>query len=213
MFATYTSAKTYQDEGVVQIRHVKKDKGLLDYVNSEDHIQTIKFTTAFIRDKQQFRFHFDQDGKPRSCYTVAAVGKRVKTWWTITPTKEGNNEESLTSALGIAAGISGTSSGKIPSLLLNEEVSQNWTIRQVNNWRLIKIVTQHNRQCYLFEGSVKKKEKVAIYIDTQNLLVLRINHLVDKSDAVFSFTMTYKPLLNKAVPAQAVAMVDVCGDS
>ncbi|MFD2572030.1 hypothetical protein ACFSUS_15405 [Spirosoma soli] len=219
MYATYASAKTYQDVGTVQRRGVKKDKTLLDCITPEVKLAAINFGTAFVREKQQFKFHFDLDKKPYSCYTIAAFGKQVKSWWTYRPKKKAYDEESLISSLGAAVGISGTSSGKISSLLLNKEISQNWTIRQVTNWRLIKNVMQDNRTCYLLEGFVtngnkasRRDEKVNIYVDTQTFLVLRIDDQPDMGDIVYFSTITYKPLINKVVPEKAVAIVDVCAE-
>jgi hypothetical protein len=177
------------------------------------HTSTLQFQTAYERATGRFQYHYI-DNQPftlkRTCYTIASDGKQTKSWWTINPGDHSTKEESLSSALGAATGISKTSSRKIPGLLLSKPIEAGWDIKQVRDWQRISDAKQAGRDCYRFIGTGYKIIKATLYIDNKTWLIVRIDEAYPISEADVNVVMEYKPQLNRPIPASALAMQDVC---
>ncbi len=115
--AIYGSCRTYRDSGrLVQTFLSPEGKDLLN----GQPARTI--ATAFVR-PGKFRFQHDGEIGGRPIRNLIWMdGAEVKTWWDVRPGVE--TPESLSYALGAAAGVSGSSSMTIPPLLLPKLLGQ-----------------------------------------------------------------------------------------
>ncbi len=110
--ALYASCRAYRDSG--RLVQTFRDAEGKDLVPADRKPRGL--ATAFVR-PDKFRFEFDDDrgGKPVR-NLIWMDGAAVKTWWDIRPGIEA--PESLSFALGAAAGVTESSSVTIPHLLL-----------------------------------------------------------------------------------------------
>jgi outer membrane lipoprotein-sorting protein len=111
MERAYRTCRSYRDSGVVTST-ILTDGGR---AGSER-----PFRTAFVR-PGWLRFQFTDPGlgERSSSYIVWSDGTQVRSWWDAQPGVR--NPGSVYDALAVAAGISGGSSVRVPSLLLPQE--------------------------------------------------------------------------------------------
>lgn len=236
VYQTYRTAQTYQDSGTVTTHFIKKsekkeEKGIFKQLVEQafdnlpqykGHTSLLQFQTAYVRASGQFRFNYwngqtvHKDSNmpftktPKQCYTIVCNGKITRKWWDVMPKEKGAIDESLASALAAATGVSGTSSRKIPGLLLPESIGAGWDIKDVNDWKRISEAKQTGRVCYRFKGTAYVKRRVILYVDKATYLVLRIDEASEIPTANVYAVMQFKPVLNQPVVSSALAMRDHC---
>jgi hypothetical protein len=105
--ATYASARSYADRGVVTTTF---------HYPSRDRVTHRPFETAFVR-PDRFRFELRDDDER---YVVWTERGRVRTAWTIAPGLDPCMNLGL--ALAGATGVSGGSAHTVPTLLMSDRV-------------------------------------------------------------------------------------------
>jgi outer membrane lipoprotein-sorting protein len=114
MARVYRTCRSYRDSGEVRTTLLVGDGRA-----GSDR----PFHTAFVR-PDRFRFQFTDPGlgERSSAYVVWTDGGEVRSWWDAKPGVR--NAGTLQEALGVAAGISGGSSNRVPALLLPGTIGQ-----------------------------------------------------------------------------------------
>jgi len=170
------------------------------------------FTTAFVR-PDRFRFQFTDPGlgERSSRYVVWTDGTEVRSWWDAKPGLR--HPATLQEALGIAAGISGGSSVRIPGLLLPRDVGQGAPL--VGAERIEDGVDRAVR-CFRIKGKSRRTpytltlggrtltvqdESVTLWIDRATFLLRMVEEAKTFDSYRSESTTTYTPELNVEIPA------------
>lgn len=239
VYQTYRTDQTYQDSGTVTTRFIKKpekktEAGFFErmlkkvtdnFPQYTGHTALLRFQTAYVRATGQFRFNYangqtvqrnpdlPMSKTPKQCYTIVCDGKITRTWWDVMPKEKGKIGESLTSELAAATGVSGTSSRKIPGLLLAKPIGAGWDIQGVKDWQRIGDGKVAGRVCYRFKGTGYAKSRAILYIDKATYLILRTDEASESPEVSVYTLMQYKPVLNQTVVSSALAMREHCKSS
>jgi hypothetical protein len=199
VWASYACCHSYMDEGEVSIVFVTGD---------ERRTVTRPFSTVFVR-PSDFRFEFRdryRDDLPWNRHIVWQSGKSVLTWWHIRP--DVVSKPTLSRALGGAAGVSGGSATRIPSLLMPDTLNGTG-FSSFTHWKVMGEETMGNATAYKvhgigssYEGQDGRlhKRELTLWIDTQTLLILQTFATRQFEDFETENTKTYRPQMNIAVP-------------
>ena len=143
MATTYAECKSYQDTGVVQTVFIHPNNRRTDRK---------PFMTAFLaQDRFRFAYKTIRAGGDESQQIIWRQGADVQTWWDVRPGIE--KPRSLEFALSAAHGVSSKSSGRIPRLLMSEELGgvQRWGLGRLKRLPDEKLGTF---DCYRIEGTL-----------------------------------------------------------
>lgn len=199
MLRVYAEATTYQDKGTVTTDFYEFGEQKLI------HSRVRAFETAFDRRSRRFRFRYETE---KSFFDIPnemviwSQGSNTHFWWTMDDST--SRYESLTNALAAATGVSGTSSRKIPGLLLTEPIGTGWGINSLKNIKLIGTSLQDKRPCYRLTGIYREKQVAFLWVDQQSFILLRLDEGDRIPKAITKTSMTYRPVINKPVPDQAL---------
>jgi outer membrane lipoprotein-sorting protein len=193
----YANCRSYRDTGVAtSVFH--KTSGAI-------HTTERPFATAFVR-PDRFRFEFnhreqvirDPLGDRLSRYIIWSNGKEVQTWWDIKPGIE--KPESLSFAVGAAAGVSGVTSSTIPGLLMPKQIGAGklTLIKYRGGFALDEEGQFDAHECYRIIGEWGKLP-MTVWIDKQSYLVRRIDTQNPVRDLRVDETITYDPSIDVEV--------------
>jgi outer membrane lipoprotein-sorting protein len=197
MATAYSSCKSYQDKGRVQITFVEP-KG--------NRTQEIRFWTAFVR-PDHFRFEYiDRDffNKER-CFIIWKEGFAVRAWWDLQPGIK--SPQSLELALAGATGVSNGSAHTIPALLLPDEVGGK-KLTDLRDPELAPDATISGEECYVIKGHFLAKDKqvaTTIWICKHSHLVLQIEQRMSFETYSTIQVTTYESKLDGEIPTEALA--------
>ena len=187
MFDTYANCETYFDEGYQNTTHIE---------DSGNWSERIDFSTAFVR-PDRFRFEYQEKESMFSTtrYIIWRSGDEISRWWDLTPRVE--HLESLSLAIGGAAGVSLGTSENIPTLLTPEEFE--WVV--LGGYNSLKRVSDRKvsgTRCYVIEA-MDDGAKRTVYIGKKDYLVRRIDEW-NTFDDFKTYTITmYRPTINKEI--------------
>ena len=184
---TYAHCASYRDTGVVRIAY-------LESVGTR--IEERPFKTAFVR-PDRFRFEYTETGflGAKRRYIVCRIGTRVQTWWDVKPGVQ--EKESLGSALGAAAGVSGGSAHTIPALLLPGEVEG----RRLTDMAGVKRLADARvgGADGLQVAGMYADVPMTVWVDKGTLLVRRVDFEDTLPTLRMQQTTTYEPVINEQV--------------
>jgi outer membrane lipoprotein-sorting protein len=203
MEKVYAGCRGYQDTGVVKTATLTEG----GRAGSER-----PFTTAFVR-PDRFRFQFTDPGlgERSSRYIVWTDGTEVRSWWDAKPGVR--RPESLQAALGIAAGISGGSSVRVPGLLLPKAVGEGAPLIGAER---IEDGVDRGVPCFRIRGRSRKTpyaltmrgkpvtvqdESVTLWIDRATFLLRKVEEMRTFDTYRSESTTTYTPEINVEIPA------------
>lgn len=194
MFSVYSSCSSYLDEG--QVKTVFYEK-----TGSRTVIKP--FSTAYLR-PAKFRFEYkERRGEEEwNRYIIWEGDEAIKTWWSIKPGIE--NHKTLGYALGGASGVSGAASTTIPGLLMPEMIMGN-QVRGLKRPELVGEESLNDRNVYKIKGTDYQGNIVTIWIDSEKLLILKIQGSKKFEKFETETTMTFKPQLNIEIAPEKLA--------
>ncbi|GAB4014762.1 hypothetical protein GCM10028808_38210 [Spirosoma migulaei] len=206
MLRVYAGATTYQDQGRVQTDFYEIGQTKPKFTTIQD------FTMAYDRKGRRFRFQYEtqpksSDDKPEKM-VIWSLGGDVHVWWSLWDST--SHEASLGSALGIATGVSGTASRKVPFLLITERTDAGWGIDSLKDVKLIGTDTLDKSSCYRLTGRVPgaywKNKEAVLWVDQNTFLLRRIdeNNSISKTKQLVKMSLTYQPVLNKPIVNEAL---------
>jgi hypothetical protein len=190
---TYSSCESYEDEGKATTTYI---------LNSETHITAKPFSTAFVRKESKLRYEYTtrMPGNGQlSRYLIWLNGDQVKTWWTVKPQVAiGAN---LEEAISAAAGVSGSSSAIVPSLLMPARISHN-TFDNYKDFQIGKPQVIDGVSVIPIIGTLPiGPVKMTYWVGERDHLIRVVEWTVKASQ---QFTeqnvLTYSPTLNHPVP-------------
>jgi hypothetical protein len=196
MAKTYAECRTYQDSGIVRTDFVHADP-------EEDFTTYTSFTTAFVRG-DAFRFEFgdaDENGLiiDNRCI-LHRRGIHITTHWDINGGF--GKVYSLADALGGAAGISDSTSRRVPPLLLPKELPSP-RLSEIKEPKWIEDAEHDGVACYRVEGK-RGGGSTTLWIDKQTFLLRRIDSVSHFKKFRADQTTTFLPVMNKEVAAEAL---------
>ena len=203
MARVYGGCRSYRDTGNVTILTLT-DGGR---AGSER-----PFATAFVR-PDRFRFQFTDPGlgERSSRYVVWTDGTEVRSWWDAKPGVR--RPASLQEALGIAAGISGGSSVRIPGLLLPKDIGQGAPLVGAER---VEDGVDRGAPCFRIKGKSRRTpyaltvggkavtvqdESVTLWIDRATFLLRKVEEAKTFDTYRSESTTVYTPALNVEIPA------------
>ncbi|WP_461128767.1 hypothetical protein [Spirosoma aerophilum] len=200
MLRVYAEGKTYQDQGRLQTGFYKEDRVY------PERIQIKLFETAYNRATGQFKFGYENQNESffdlPDKRVIWRQGGNVHQWWTMNESI--SQQETLTDALGSATGVSGTSSRKIPGLLLSEPIGAGWGIDSLKNVKLMGTDTQGDRSCYRLSGVYLKKNVATLWIDRHTFLLIRVDEEHVSGKETFKTSISYQPVINRPIAEEAL---------
>ncbi|GAB3768165.1 hypothetical protein GCM10028818_02120 [Spirosoma horti] len=201
MLHVYANANTYQDKGRVQTFFYDLNQKTPTFLTVRN------FTTAYNRQIDAFRFWYKTEkATAANVHEEMVIWSRKNDghlWWTIN--KSGDQRMPLIEALGVATGVSGTASRKIPGLLLSQSIGAGWSIDSLKNVKLIGKDVQGNRPCYRLTGIFWKNRVAFLWVDQQTFLLLRVDEGHSMSKSKWKTSITYQAVVNKPIPENALA--------
>jgi outer membrane lipoprotein-sorting protein len=174
------------------------------------------FSTAFVR-PNQFRFQFTDPGlgERSSSYIVWMDGDEVRSWWDAKPGVRRN--ASLPEALGVAAGVSGGSSVRVPGLLLPQAMAEGPLLVAPER---IDDGVDRGVACLRIKGKSQKTpytlamgaQLLTVEDESITLWIARDSFLLRKVEEEQTFdtyhsesTTTYSPEMNVEIPASQLS--------
>ncbi len=192
--ATYLDCDSYRDKGVVTTTLHPGDS---------ERIERKPFKTSFSR-TGQFRFEFESRGVLgliAQRYIVWTDGTEVLTWWDVKPGVE--REETLSTAVAGATGVSGRSAHTIPVLLLPDRIGGR-RLSDMTDLVRADDTSIGDIDCYCVQGKYGGQRKT-VWIDKTTHLIRRIDLHVKTEDLQFETTTTYDAAVNTTVSAADLA--------
>jgi hypothetical protein len=185
----YAGARSYRDEGEV----------ITVFTGEPGGKRTVKrpFSTKFVRPKL-YRYEFSErmgEGENERSHFVIwsdAAPERSKTWWTLRPATE---ERSLAMAIGSAAGVSGSSSHTVPSLLMPDVVMGS-QLRAMRDLKLVGEEAVDEALCDKIEGKNIRGNPMTVWVDKASSLVRKIFTTSRFPTFATEETTVYRPRVN-----------------
>ena len=204
MARVYRTCRSYRDSGEVRTT-LLTDGGRA----GSDR----PFHTAFVR-PDRFRFQFTDPGlgERSSAYIVWTDGAEVRSWWDAKPGVR--NAGTLQEALGVAAGISGGSSTRVPALLLPGTIGQGPPIIAAER---IQDGSDRGVSCFRIRGKSQKTpytltmgaqtltvqdESITLWIDRATLLLRKVEDKKTLATYNSESITTYTPEIDIEVPPE-----------
>lgn len=201
MLRVYANATTYQDSGSVKTE-------FYEIGQTKPKFTTIRnFATAYDRKANRFRFQYKVQSLPEKM-VIWSQGTNVQVWWSLWDST--SHEASLGSALGIATGVSGTTSRKVPCLLIAEPTDAGWGIDLLKDVKLIGTDTLDKNPCYRLSGHLIstywKNKEAFLWVDQKTFLLRRIDeaNAISERKQLVKISLTYQPRLNKPIASEAL---------
>jgi len=198
MKRTYAACRSYRDTGEVRTSSTT-DGG---HFGSE-----LPFATAFVR-PDRFRFEFTDQGlgERRAKYIVWVSGDEVRSWWDAQPGVR--QPGSLGEALQVAAGVSGSSSVRVPEMLLPAIGGESAVLLGAER---IEDGDDRGVECFRIRGKSRptpytltmgkrqvtvKDESVTLWIDRASFLLRKVEQNRTFQSYREEATTLYSPALN-----------------
>lgn len=203
MARVYHNCRSYRDSG-----EVRTTLRIGDGRAGSDR----PFHTAFMR-PDRFRFQFTDTGlgERSSAYVVWTDGDEVHSWWDAKPGVR--NAGTLRDGLGIAAGVSGGSSIRVPGLLLPGSVGGGPLVVAAER---IQDGADRGVPCFRIRGKSQKTpytltmgaqtltvqdESITLWIDRATLLLRKVEDRKTFDTYNSESITTYKPEIDVDIPA------------
>ena len=207
MARVYRTCRSYRDSGEVRTT-LLTDGGRA----GSDR----PFHTAFVR-PDRFRFQFTDPGlgERSSAYIVWTDGTEVRSWWDAKPGVR--NAGTLQAALGVAAGISGGSSTRVPGLLLPSSIGEGPLVIAAER---IQDGTDRGVSCFRVRGKSQKTpytlsmgvqtltvqdESITLWIDRATFLLRKVEDRKTFATYNSESITTYKPEIDVEIPPEQCA--------
>jgi outer membrane lipoprotein-sorting protein len=204
MARVYRTCRSYRDSGEVRTT-LLTDGGRA----GSDR----PFHTAFVRpDRLRFQFTDPGLGERSSAYIVWTDGTQVRSWWDAKPGVR--NAGTLQEGLGVAAGISGGSSNRVPALLLPGTIGQGPPIIAAER---IQDGSDRGVPCFRIRGKSQKTpytltmggqtltvqdESITLWIDRTTLLLRKVEDRKTFSTYNSESITTYTPESDIEIPPE-----------
>lgn len=202
MVRVYHNCRSYRDSG-----EVRTTLRVGDGRAGSDR----PFQTAFVR-PDRFRFQFTDTGlgERSSAYVVWTDGDEVRSWWDAKPGVR--NAGTLRDGLGIAAGVSGGSSMRVPGLLLPGSVGGGPLVVAPER---IQDGADRGVPCFRIRGKSQKTpytltmggqtltvqdESITLWIDRATLLLRKVEDRKTFDTYNSESITTYKPEIDVDIP-------------
>jgi len=203
MARVYRTCRSYRDSGEVRTT-VLTDGGRA----GSDR----PFHTAFVR-PDRFRFQFTDPGlgERSSAYVVWTEGDEVHSWWDAKPGVR--NAGTLGDGLGVAAGVSGGSSVRIPGLVLPGSVGGGLLVVAAER---MPDATDRDVRCFRIKGKSQRTpytltmgsqtltvqdESITLWIDRATLLLRKVEDRKTFDTYTSESVTTYTPEIDIEIPA------------
>lgn len=203
----YRTCRSYRDNGEVRTT-ILTDGGR---AGSER-----PFRTAFVR-PGRFRFQFTDTGlgERSSSYIVWSDGAEVRSWWDAKPGVR--NPGPLRDALGVATGISGGSSTRVPGLLLPDQFGAGPLLVAPER---IEDAPEAGAACFRIRGKSQKTpytlmmggqsltvqdESITLWIDRATYLLRKVDEDRTLDTYRSESVTTYTPEIDIDIPATDLA--------
>ena len=197
MAKAYADCKSYRDSGVVTTLFVQ---------DSGNRTVDRPFITAFVR-PGRFRFEYtDKSSNQQSRYIIWSNGQEVQTWWDIKPGVQ--KPESLGFAVGVAAGVSGGSSNRIPGMLMPDMAGGGIHISVAER---IEDGNLGTVECFRLEGKYVNNP-ITLWIDKKSYLVRRIDEQAEFDNFHAETTTTYDPFIDEKIADNLLEFSPPCQD-
>lgn len=182
MAKAYAQCKSYRDSGVISSVFLKN-------ADSPEFTVEHSFTTAYVR-PDRLRFEIKDEDADR--LLIVAKGKNIQTWWDVEPGIQ--KPESLELAFAQALGFTGGDVGRIPAMLMPQELEglagfEIIAPKQIEDGKLQNVV------CFRLEYNYRG-ERVTLWIDQQSYLVRRIDERIDADGVTIERTTTLDPMID-----------------
>jgi outer membrane lipoprotein-sorting protein len=207
MARVYRNCRSYRDSGEVRTT-LLTDGGRA----GSDR----PFSTAFVR-PDRFRFQFTDPGlgERSSAYIVWTDGGEVRSWWDAKPGIR--NAGTLQEGLGVAAGISGGSSNRVPALLLPGSVGEGPPVIAAER---IQDGSDRGVPCFRIKGKGQRTpytlkmgaqtltvqdESITLWIDRATLLLRKVEDRKTFDSYSSESITTYTPEIDVEIPPEQLA--------
>lgn len=207
MARVYRNCRSYRDSGEVRTT-LLTDGGRA----GSDR----PFSTAFVR-PDRFRFQFTDPGlgERSSAYIVWTDGTDVRSWWDAKPGVR--NAGTLQDALGVAAGISGGSSVRVPALLMPGSVGEGPAVIAAER---IQDGADRGVSCFRIKGKGQRTpytlkmgaqtltvqdESITLWIDRATLLLRKVQDNKTFDTYTSESVTTYAPEVDVEIPPEQLA--------
>lgn len=207
MARVYRNCRSYRDSGEVRTT-LLTDGGRA----GSDR----PFSTAFVR-PDRFRFQFTDPGlgERSSAYIVWTDGGEVRSWWDAKPGIR--NAGTLQEGLGVAAGISGGSSNRVPALLLPGSVGEGPPVIAAER---IQDGSDRGVSCFRIKGKGQRTpytlkmgaqtltvqdESITLWIDRATLLLRKVEDRKTFDTYTSESVTTYTPEIDVEIPPEQLA--------
>lgn len=205
----YASCKSYRDSGRATQKFMDREGKVIAMLDRKP--RTI--TTAFVR-PDRFRFEFDDENGPKTIRNLIATdGQQVSVWWDIRPGVE--HPESLSLALGAAAGVTESASVTIPPLLLPDTLGRPRALSTgAGELSALDDETLDKHRCHRlqrrceainFEDKSKFLVVTTYWIDAASLAIRRVDLSMDIKLGTVLGTITLEPEFDVDLKAEALA--------
>ena len=185
VISTYTSCRSYSDEGEAKITNVVRPVGG----------RSARFTTAFVR-PGGFRFRMEASSS-RAESVVWKDGDGEK-FWTVGP---GESEVPLDDGLARLAFFTGGASLSVPSLLFPDIFMGRTLVDSFDEPKLTGTEKIDGRQAFIIEG--KTRGQIAkLWIDQSSFLILKTYRKARGPVLDEEVTTKYKPVVNIELAAE-----------
>jgi len=207
MARVYRNCRSYRDSGEVRTTLLTGDGRA-----GSDR----PFRTAFVR-PDRFRFQFTDPGlgERSSAYIVWTDGTDVRSWWDAKPGIR--NAGTLQEGLGVAAGISGGSSNRVPALLLPGSVGEGPPLIAAER---IQDGSDRGVPCFRIKGKGQRTpytlkmgaqtltvqdESITLWIDRATLLLRKVQDNKTFDTYTSESVTTYAPEVDVEIPPEQLA--------
>ncbi|TWU08241.1 serine/threonine protein kinase [Stieleria varia] len=187
MAKAYAECKSYRDSGVIKS---------LFYRSTDSPEWTVEhsFTTAFLR-PDRFRFEIKNEDNRM---LISANEQNIQTWWDVEPGVK--KPTSLEFALAQANGFIGGDAGRIPAMLMPQQLELSGGLELIDP-KQIEDGKLQNVECFRLEYNFRD-EQFTLWIDKQSYLVRRIDERIKVDSIRIERTTNYDPTIDSKITDQ-----------
>lgn len=185
---TYLSCRSYRDSGLVHTVIFNSD---------EKRVVDKPFKTVFNRDGR-FRFQFFNHtmiSRKQLCI-VWTDGENVLTWWDVKPGIQ--PEDSLSSAIAGATGVSGRSAHTVPILLMPDRINGR-SIADMTDLDRLEDELVESVRCFKISGDYANLRQT-LWVDQTTFLIRQIEMEIPMKGFRAKTTTTYEPAIDADIP-------------
>jgi len=186
---TYAEARTYQDEGVVQITYTLSDGTALS--------TTKVFSTAFTR-PERFRYMCQGDRRQRSeRYVIWRDGAEIGHWSSRRPVFKSDDSFNDAVTFAVRPAVADPASYTVASLLVPAEV-RGYGVDTTTELKRLDDEALDGDPCFRIEGETDDVDRI-LWIAQSSHLIRRIEERSHTSTTEIERITTYHPVLDAAV--------------